>query len=90
MRVDNPDRSPSESITETQPQLQPALLSLSAMISQYFILCRARQKLRRTAWLSFTVFAVRARRQAAETIDQDCQSIAAKNLVTDLTRWYFV
>jgi len=25
-----------ESIAETQPQLQPALLSLSAMISQYF------------------------------------------------------
>ena len=28
---------PLESIAETQPQLQPALLSLSAMISQYFI-----------------------------------------------------
>jgi hypothetical protein len=25
-----------ESIAETQPQLQPALLRLSAMISQYF------------------------------------------------------
>jgi hypothetical protein len=31
---------PSESMTETQPRLQPALLSLSAMISQYFILMR--------------------------------------------------
>jgi hypothetical protein len=28
---------PRESIAETQPQLQPALLRLSAMISQYFI-----------------------------------------------------
>jgi hypothetical protein len=28
---------PLESIAETQPQLQPALLRLSAMISQYFI-----------------------------------------------------
>jgi len=27
---------PLESIAETQPQLQPAALSLSAMISQYF------------------------------------------------------
>ena len=27
---------PLESIAETQPQLQPALLRLSAMISQYF------------------------------------------------------
>ena len=27
---------PPESTVETQPQLQPALLSLSAMISQYF------------------------------------------------------
>jgi hypothetical protein len=27
---------PLESIVETQPQLQPALLRLSAMISQYF------------------------------------------------------
>jgi hypothetical protein len=27
---------PSESTAETQPQLQPALLRLSAMISQYF------------------------------------------------------
>jgi hypothetical protein len=27
---------PSESMAETQPQLQPAWLSLSAMISQYF------------------------------------------------------
>src|SRR6266436_9927903 len=30
-----------ESMADTQPQLQPALLRLSAMISQYFILCRA-------------------------------------------------
>ena len=29
---------PLESIAETQPQLQPALLRLSAMISQYFML----------------------------------------------------
>ena len=36
VRVSNPDRSPFESIAETQPQLQPALLRLSAMISQYF------------------------------------------------------
>jgi hypothetical protein len=30
-------RRPLESIAETQPQLQPVLLRLSAMISQYFI-----------------------------------------------------
>jgi hypothetical protein len=36
MRVCDPDRSPAESIAETQPQLHPALLRLSAMISQYF------------------------------------------------------
>jgi len=34
MRVCNPDRSPLESIAETQRQLQPALLRLSAVISQ--------------------------------------------------------
>ena len=28
---------PLESISETQPQLKPALLNLSAMISQYFV-----------------------------------------------------
>jgi hypothetical protein len=33
------------------------LLRLSAMISQYFILCRARAgPFSKTAWLSFTVF----------------------------------
>src|ERR1700720_2561345 len=32
---------PQESIAETQPQLQPALLRLSAMSSRYFILCQA-------------------------------------------------
>jgi hypothetical protein len=32
---------PLESIADTQPQLQPALLRLSAMISQYFILTDA-------------------------------------------------
>jgi hypothetical protein len=37
MCVCNPDRSSLVSIVETQPQLQPALLRLSAMISQYFI-----------------------------------------------------
>jgi len=31
---------PLESIADTQPQLQPALPSLSAMISQYFTRCR--------------------------------------------------
>src|SRR6476620_8840192 len=36
MCVHNPDRSPLESIAETQPQLHPALLRLSAMISQDF------------------------------------------------------
>ena len=36
MRVCNPDRSPVESIAETQPQLKPALPRLSAMISHYF------------------------------------------------------
>jgi len=36
MRVNNPDYLPLEFIVETQPQLQPALLRLSAMISQYF------------------------------------------------------
>jgi hypothetical protein len=34
-----------ESIAETQPQLQPAFLRLSAVISQYFIL--------RRVWLLF-------------------------------------
>jgi hypothetical protein len=35
--VRNEDRSPRENPRlETQPQLQPALLRLSAMISQYF------------------------------------------------------
>ena len=33
MCVCNPNRSPVESIAETQPKLQPALLRLSAMIS---------------------------------------------------------
>src|SRR5947207_15500188 len=32
---------PSQSNADTQPQLQPDLLRLSAIISQYFILCRA-------------------------------------------------
>jgi hypothetical protein len=32
---------PLESRAETQPQLQPALLRLSAMISQYFIAAHA-------------------------------------------------
>jgi hypothetical protein len=32
---------PLESIAETQPQLQPALLRPSAISSQYFILCPA-------------------------------------------------
>jgi hypothetical protein len=36
MGVNNPDRSPLESTADTQPQLQPALLRLSAMISQFF------------------------------------------------------
>jgi hypothetical protein len=36
MRVHNPDRSPSQSMADTQPKLEPALLSLSAMISQDF------------------------------------------------------
>jgi hypothetical protein len=36
VRVSNPDCSPlSESMAETLPQLQPALLRLSATISQY-------------------------------------------------------
>jgi hypothetical protein len=38
MRVNNPDRSRSKSRAETQPQLQPALLRLSATISQSFII----------------------------------------------------
>ncbi len=36
--VSNPDCSPLESSAETQHQLHPALLRLSAMISQYFTL----------------------------------------------------
>jgi hypothetical protein len=36
MNIYNPYYSPSLVTAETQPQLQPALLSLSAMISQYF------------------------------------------------------
>src|SRR6266550_8508054 len=35
-RIDNEDFSPLQSTPDTQPQLQPALLRLSAMISQYF------------------------------------------------------
>jgi hypothetical protein len=46
-------------MAETQPKLRPDLLSLSAMISQYFILCRGGQKLRRTAWLSYRSCAAR-------------------------------
>ena len=38
MRVSNQIVRPLESIAETQPQLQPALLRLSAIISQYFTL----------------------------------------------------
>jgi hypothetical protein len=37
MRVNNPDRSPWQSTAETHPKLQPALLRLSAIVSQYFI-----------------------------------------------------
>jgi hypothetical protein len=36
VRICDKDRCPLELIVETQPQLQPALLSLSAMISHYF------------------------------------------------------
>jgi len=35
MRVSNPNYSPLAVTADTQPQDQPALLSLSAMISQY-------------------------------------------------------
>jgi hypothetical protein len=38
-----------ESRTERQPQLHPALLRLSAIISQYFMLCRAWPPFHRTA-----------------------------------------
>src|SRR4029453_12464436 len=51
-----------ESIIQTQPQLQPALARLSAMVSQYFILCRA--------WLSFTVLSARAKRQFSQNADR--------------------
>ena len=46
---------PLESIAETQPQLQPALLRLSAMISQYFTaaFCSMRRAVR--LWLVFPV-----------------------------------
>jgi hypothetical protein len=37
MSVNNPDRSPLRSRAEIQPQLRPALLRLSAMISKDFI-----------------------------------------------------
>jgi hypothetical protein len=37
MRVNDPDRCPLESIAKTQPQFQPALLRLSAMISQFLM-----------------------------------------------------
>ena len=37
MRVCNPNRSPVGINCWIQPQLQPAFLTLSAMISQYFI-----------------------------------------------------
>jgi hypothetical protein len=37
MRVTNPDRSPAKIHGSDTAQLQPALLRLSAMISQYFM-----------------------------------------------------
>src|SRR6266446_8871848 len=53
----------------TQPQLHPALLRLSAMISQYFILCRAWLLSVETAWLSFIAFSARARRRVFGSAD---------------------
>jgi hypothetical protein len=41
MCISNEDRSAAESIADTQPQLQPALLRLSAITSQFFIRFRA-------------------------------------------------
>jgi hypothetical protein len=51
---------PLKLIAETQPQLQPALLRLSAMISQSFMLPTSVAPFRRTARLSFTVFSAQA------------------------------
>jgi hypothetical protein len=49
MCVGDPDRSASQSIADAQPQLQPALLRLSAIISQYRIwrveIAKARERL---------------------------------------------
>jgi hypothetical protein len=36
MCINNPDHTPFAITADTQPQLHPALLRLSAMISQYF------------------------------------------------------
>src|SRR4051812_16169698 len=43
--VCNPDRCPAESLAATYPQLNPALLRLSAMLSQYFMRYRNRLEL---------------------------------------------
>jgi hypothetical protein len=56
-------RQPSQ--VETQPQLQPALLRLLAIISQYFIGAE-----RGSSLLSFTVFSARARRQVFGSADR--------------------
>jgi hypothetical protein len=61
---------PLESIAETQPQLHPASLRLSAMISQYFMLSTSVAPFRRTAWLSFTVLSARAKRRFFRSADR--------------------
>jgi hypothetical protein len=54
VRVSNPDRSSIGLIAETQPQLQPNLLSLSAMISKYFK--RAPREMLRLGWRQISGF----------------------------------
>ena len=61
---------PSRSMAETQPQLQPALLRLSVMISQYLMLSTSVTPFRRTAWLSFMAFLALTRRRFARSADR--------------------
>jgi len=60
---------PLESIAETQPKLQPALLRLSVMISHYFHVMSSVAPFCKTAWLSFTVFSAWARRRVFGSAD---------------------
>jgi len=66
VRLQSRSFAPLESIADTQPQLQPASLRLSAMISQYFT---ALILIQRSAPRTFTK-SVRARIDAALVLEQ--------------------